>query len=482
MKKTKILLLLTVLLCEATSAWATWEEDWTDDQGIVWFMETGDNSGWATIKNVSGASGAIYIPEKITYKGKEHVVQKKDSWPISFQGNGLITSFRSDCDFTFGTSAFKDCTYLVSVQADKWTVVPHECFRGCMRLETASFQSATKIQEMAFRGCTSMKSISCPAVTEIWAKAFYCCYELTKFEGPNVTSIDKRLNEYGGIFYDCQKLNYIYLPKLTGTDLSRNVASYNYKPFYYVPDNTLIYVKDDSTVGSGDYNVVLCHDDGTMTCPDFRLFEGKDYVPKRDLGNFNAEKVTYERSLLAGGVYTIFVPYKLPTMDGVKYYTLSKVQNGKFYFNEVYSTAKATKYLVVCSQDVSNFNVDETREISVSLPGSTKVVANQLYTTGTYSNRKEPNVYILQAGNKWMKTSTSDGDEVYVPPFRFYIEYTGSSSATEMGTRFGDATDIEAICTTDLDGTEQWYDLQGHPVDAPRKGLNIVNGKKVFIN
>ena len=43
-------------------------------------------------------------------------------------------------------------------------------------------------------------------------------------------------------------------------------------------------------------------------------------------------------------------------------------------------------------------------------------------------------------------------------------------------------TGIVQLRTNDGDGTTRIYDLNGRLLSAPRKGINIINGKKVIIN
>lgn len=45
-----------------------------------------------------------------------------------------------------------------------------------------------------------------------------------------------------------------------------------------------------------------------------------------------------------------------------------------------------------------------------------------------------------------------------------------------------DVSGITLFHTIDSDGTEQIYDLNGRQLSAPAKGINIINGKKVFMN
>ena len=43
-----------------------------------------------------------------------------------------------------------------------------------------------------------------------------------------------------------------------------------------------------------------------------------------------------------------------------------------------------------------------------------------------------------------------------------------------------DVTGIEQLRTIDSDGIERVYDLNGRQLNAPVKGINIINGKNVM--
>ena len=101
--------------------------------------------------------------------------------------------------------------------------------------------------------------------------------------------------------------------------------------------------------------------------------------------------------------------------------------------------------------------------------------------TGTFTgmtNGQASGKYILQSGNKWSKV-TANKPNAYIPPFRAYISGPANGARLLSGNIDGEATGIQYIHTTDADGTEQWYDLNGRRIDRPtKKGLYIHNGRK----
>ena len=88
--------------------------------------------------------------------------------------------------------------------------------------------------------------------------------------------------------------------------------------------------------------------------------------------------------------------------------------------------------------------------------------------------------YILQADNKWQKAEVENAS-VYINPFRAYIKPMGAGARSLDMEIDGYATGINQITTVDKDGTQQYFDLSGHRLSQPKKGINIVNGKKVVI-
>lgn len=180
-------------------------------------------------------------------------------------------------------------------------------------------------------------------------------------------------------------------------------------------------------------------------------------------------------------LYTVCLPFSPDTGTGVTYYTLNKVEGTTLSFEEISgSPAAFTPYLVAVKGN-SYFTEDCS---NVSFETSTAIIsttANGYTFTGTLTgltNNQALGKYILQTGNKWGKVTASKSG-AHIPPFRAYIEGPANGARMLTGHFDGDATSIQYIRTTDADGTEQWYDLQGRPIAKPAtKGIYIHNGRK----
>ena len=221
------------------------------------------------------------------------------------------------------------------------------------------------------------------------------------------------------------------------------------------------------------------------------------------IGDGNIASLTYSRTLTApagsdgdktigdeaANLVTICLPFAPKTGEGIKYYTLSNVIGSTLIFSEVTTPAANTPYLVAVTG-----STDITESCNDAAVTSMEIAST---TVGGYTfkgsfkgmtNDEAAGKYILQHGGKWGKVPAGNAN-VYLPPFRAYIE--SASDARSLGSEISDSsTDIQYIRTTDADGTETWYDLQGRSLSPTlplregsplRKGIYIVNGKKIMV-
>ena len=117
-------------------------------------------------------------------------------------------------------------------------------------------------------------------------------------------------------------------------------------------------------------------------------------------------------------------------------------------------------------------NVDFTANAKASTTGT-----NYKFV-GTTTNTDNKVMYKLNAaGNSFKK------DTVTESPFRAYFEGTSTAAtATSLGISFGgNTTGIAEIDTLRKVEDNKFYNLNGQRVSQPKKGLYIVNGKKVVI-
>lgn len=182
--------------------------------------------------------------------------------------------------------------------------------------------------------------------------------------------------------------------------------------------------------------------------------------------------------------YTVCLPYAPPTDEHLTYYTLTGVDGTTLHFDEIEGSPQAyTPYLVFAAATVDigrehfreNFVMQKTVDSQATADGYT--------LKGTLSGIRHAGavgLYILQAGNRWARVGSDT--HAYLPPFRAYIEATDNVRPM-LDSSFGDkSTGISGMRTTDRDGTERWFDLNGHRVEAPVKaGIYVHNGRKEVV-
>ena len=276
-------------------------------------------------------------------------------------------------------------------------------------------------------------------------------------KGANIRSID---------LSKCENLENLYVNR-----------KMNGNPFHGIKETALIFVPKDKA--NKDVNVVVGD-----ACQKLLLKEGENFYSPR---NFKAQNVEYKRSMAANDNYTICLPYSAPMMSGVKYYELKGIKGSSLQFSEVTQTKPGVPYMVMTTSAVDNFDYDENKNNGASTDIVSKVAEGSTgggYTMyGTYSlisPAETIDKFILQDQGKWQRAKT-ENPNVYISPFRAYLLSTGGSDDT--GSEVDDGTGINNIHTTDLDGTERWYDLNGRIINgAPsKKGVYIRQGKKIVI-
>ena len=233
----------------------------------IWYNLVSKTKKADVTKKPSGSySGAIEIPEKVTYNGSEYSVNSIGEYAfywcsdltsitmpnsvtsigecafywcsgltsitipnsvtsigeLAFYSCSSLTSIEIPKSVTsIGISAFDDCSGLTSVHItdlESWCKIAfgsnplcyaqHLFLNGEEIKELVIPNSVTNIGSSAFEGCSGLTSVMIPnSVTNIGEKAFEYCFGLTSVTIPNsVTSIGYRT------FYSCSGLTSITIP------------------------------------------------------------------------------------------------------------------------------------------------------------------------------------------------------------------------------------------------------------------------------
>ena len=239
-------------------------------------------------------SGAVTIPESVTYSGSTYSVTSIGE--EAFYECGLTSVEIPNSVTSIGNSAFYECWNLTSVEIpNSVTSIRGNVFSSCSSLtslvvapdnpiydsregcnaivKTSSNEllsgcqftiipnSVTSIGAGAFSGCSGLTSVEIPnSVTSIGESAFSSCSGLTSIEIPNsVTSIRK------GTFYHCTSLTSIEIPNsvtslgdrafsgcsnLTSVEIGNNVTSIGISAFSSCSNLTSVELPNIYCIGS----------------------------------------------------------------------------------------------------------------------------------------------------------------------------------------------------------------------------------------
>ena len=326
--------------------------------------------------------------------------------------------------------------------------------------------SVTSIGSYAFRDCSGLTSIIIPnSVTSIGGYAFSYCSGLTSVTIPNsVTSIGN------SAFYDCSDLTSVIIPN--------SVTSIGNSAFFYCSDLTSVIIPN-SVTSIGDYAFSNCYGLTSVTIGNsvtsigehaflwcFGLISisvenGNTVYDSRN--NCNAIIETESNTLISGCRNTI-IPNSVTSIGTAAFEGCSGLTSVTIP-NSVTSIGDCAFY------DCSGLT-------SVTIPNSVTSIGDLAFsycsnlTSVTSLNPTPPTIY-------------SETFSRYTAVLNVPI---GSKAAYQAAYYWRDFTNIEEIdvagvqgIQVDKDQNAMVYDLNGRRLNAPTKGVGIINGRKVLM-
>jgi hypothetical protein len=225
-------------------------------------------------------------------------------------------------------------------------------------------------------------------------------------------------------------------------------------------------------------------------CNDLQLNDAVDFEIPSD---FTAVKASLSRNFTSdlGKNCTVCVPFALDDTQAAElgtFYTLSAHSENTITMESVDATEANKAYMFKPAKETFSAEM-----VDVKKADPVRTTVSLLSFLGTYQqipalNSTADFVYycFMQTGEqagKFVKIT----DAVTVNPFRAYMELPASESlARVLDLNFGEggATGIGSLTPNPSpigEGNVGFYDLQGRRVLYPKKGLYILNGKKVII-
>lgn len=264
-------------------------------------------------------------------------------------------------------------------------------------------------------------------------------------------------------------------------------------------------VKDTAFTGMAEGVIIFLPEGVSLSAPVTNVIDGDNNCSKLVLTNvehfeasrsFTAAQVEYKRTVTTGDLFTVCLPYDLAKTADMKAYTL-KGEDGKREADFKEFSGKTLKAYEPYLVSVSSVAASRTRGTTGTIDLSKSSVT--ISATGTDQGTKKGNLeflgtvkgltnaqgdaqgaYTLQADGSWKVTASTDAadaSKLYVKAFNAYLKHSDGTKTGTISTDTSGYTAIQGIHTTDLDGTEQWYDLNGRRLDAPQKGITIIRTK-----
>lgn len=330
-------------------------------------------------------------------------------------------------------------------------------------VETIEFQdeTLTSIGDDAFSGCTNLRSIEIPHTVTSWGTNI--------FEGCNSLPV------VGDYIMPCKHV--IVGVKNTG------------KSEYTIGED-VTYIAENAFNNCDNMQKIYCYAEKAPTSATAELGNSNSYILYVNDGcenDFYKEwKVALDRinttevAIGSSGytTLTLFHSAKVPT--GTKAYTAT-INNGSIELTQVSNLAKGVGYIIWSTNGTSgtyNFNaagkaVGEPSENMMKgvLENTTLVGDGSIYLLSLYKGVVGfrclgDNTYNLPAGKAYLQSDDSSGSVE-----RDFLNFGG------------DETDIEDTKEDEIINSRNntTYNLAGQKLNAPQKGLNIVDGKLVLL-
>ena len=410
-----------------------------------------------------------------------------------FEGCGILTeldlsNFNTE-NVTDMSHMFSKCAVLASLDLSKFnttnvTSMSH-MFSGCTKLASLDFSkfNTENVKEMIsmFYSCGNLTELDLSNfnTTKVMNMSYMfnkCSNLQTIYVSDNfvVTGITNEKNKKD-MFTDCKALKGA-LPEYDAT--KTNVEFANYKTGYFTK----------LVVRNGDERYGIAGETTQLTVDNLSLDDTKDLVV---YDPFTATAASYSRTMEDGTTWaTLCLPFEV-LLDGQNFRAFKLLsadeRTNTIELEEVNTTIPAGTPVFIKMNEEANslsFSVADKEianevKIAATADGCYQLVG--IYATKMFDNDKDNNCYILMAGklmNPAKILSETSTEAVGSKPFRAYMVDNSSSasgaktfSISENGSN---PTNIDQLTGTLNDSNAVYYDLQGHRLSQPQKGINIL--------
>ena len=350
-------------------------------------------------------------------------------------------------------------------------------FDECLQLTSLDLsnfdtQKVTNMSNMFFY-CTGIKTVdisnfNTQAVKNMDSMFRYCTNLATIYVGENFVTTNARNSD--NMFDNCQLLKGA-LPEYKANKTDCRFA--NYKTGYF---SKLVGKNGEEKIGAvGE----------TLTAESLALDDNKDFVAYEP---FKATAASYNRTINTTWA-TLCLPFEV-SLDGRNFraFKLLSADEAKntIELEEITTIIPAGTPVIIKMNEGEtqlNFTVADkaiAKDVQTSETADGNYQLQGLYTQKLFDKAADNNCYIVK-GDKLMNPAklaqNASTTQVGSKPFRAYmVDNTSSAAGAKMFSIGFDNDGTTAIdnLNTIADDNAIYYDLQGHRLNAPQKGINIV--------
>ena len=353
------------------------------------------------------------------------------------------------------SNMFENCNKLSSLDLSNFNTAKvkdmSSMFKNCQVLSSLDLSNfnTTKVENMSgmFSGSSMLQTI----------------YVSDDFVVTGITNEDYKKD----LFTGCEAL-----PAYVDTNTSSEYA--NYKTGYFTK----------LVVRNGDERYGIKGETTLLTVDNLALADNKDLVVYEP---FTATAASYSRTINTTWA-TLCLPFDV-SLDGKNFraFELGSVSNNEVVLKELNTIIPAgTPVFIKMNEGATslNFTVADkaiAKEVNTgaTADGSYQLVG--IYATKMF-DKTDNNCYILKAGKLMnpakILSGTSGTEAVGSKPFRAYmVDNSSSASGAKMfsiSENGSNPTGIDQLTDTLNDSNAVYYDLQGHRLSQPQKGINIL--------
>ena len=388
---------------------------------------------------------------------------------------------------SIGVRAFDECPSLSTIVvegANTYYRVDGNCLietasqtliKGCNVESIVIPNSVTSIGDNAFRNCSNLTSVTIPnSVTSIGKRAFGYCSGLSSVTIPNsVTSIGETA------FAGCSNLSSVTIPK--------SVTSIGMAAFADCKNLKEVTLLGDKLPNCETYAFGTISSDATLYCNASLIETIRNVSPWSGFKKIVAIETSNIITLTDAGIVTACFDQDLDLTslgDTVKAYIASgfSPSDGKVLLTRVTHIPAGTGFVVKGAAGTYDIPLAETDYMYVNMLVGTLESKSLTKTDGTYTN------YVL-GNNNGVVGFYLPGDGFTIDANKAYLQIPTSTAAAKrsVGISFEDEDDTTTgfISVKELkegaDGKSAVYDINGLRKSGLSKGLNIIDGKKIYI-